>query len=311
MKRIKPVWLLFALLSLWALSAYAEDGATGSTIRIVPQGRGQAEQGAFTEALSLGDIAFTTDNAKLTVEAFGTTEEIFSSLAAWEAPFAANEASPGEASPGEASPGEASPGEAFGYANEATPGEASPGEAVSQTYTAGPDERLYYVSGMLTRTDGRPVDIRNVHASFVFDEGSAFAGEVAGVYAEDISRRDCIAYTAFARVPEALLTSYKTCVVRFELYGSAFSVQLAREMVPVEQANPEPTEPTIIGYVRIRKEGTVNVREESNPYCRRVGIADPDTVYPCVGIAENGWYQIQLRDGTIGYVSNKMSTFRP
>jgi len=62
------------------------------------------------------------------------------------------------------------------------------------------------------------------------------------------------------------------------------------------------------GTVKIREGSNVNVRKKSNADSARVGIVKGGAEYPCVGIADNGWYKIELEDGTVGYVSNKMAT---
>jgi len=58
--------------------------------------------------------------------------------------------------------------------------------------------------------------------------------------------------------------------------------------------------------VRITNSKRVNVRAESDADSARVGYAESKQTYPCLSIAENGWYQIVLDDGTIGYISGKM-----
>ncbi len=60
--------------------------------------------------------------------------------------------------------------------------------------------------------------------------------------------------------------------------------------------------------VKIRDSGSVNVREKSSQDSARVGSADAGAMYPCLGVAENGWYKIRLADGTVGYVSNNLAT---
>lgn len=61
------------------------------------------------------------------------------------------------------------------------------------------------------------------------------------------------------------------------------------------------------GTARIREGSSVNVRQKSDADSRRVGLAKGGATYPCLGVADNGWLQIQLEDGTIGYVSGKMA----
>lgn len=60
--------------------------------------------------------------------------------------------------------------------------------------------------------------------------------------------------------------------------------------------------------VRIHQEGDVNVRQESSVDSARVGKAQAGAVYPCYGVADNGWFEIELEDGTRGFVSPKMAT---
>lgn len=59
-------------------------------------------------------------------------------------------------------------------------------------------------------------------------------------------------------------------------------------------------------WVYITNSKRVNVRAESHADSARVGFAESKKTYPCLGIAENGWYQIALDDGTVGYISGKM-----
>lgn len=60
-------------------------------------------------------------------------------------------------------------------------------------------------------------------------------------------------------------------------------------------------------YVQIRKDGSVNVRQKSNADSKRVGTAKANAKYPCLSVAKNGWFEIQLEDGTTGFVSPKMA----
>lgn len=85
--------------------------------------------------------------------------------------------------------------------------------------------------------------------------------------------------------------------------------EAAPEMVLAEQEDSDDVPVTgEYGRVRIRESGNVNVRSESNADSERVGTAKAGAEYPCLGIAENGWLQIQLEDGTIGYVSGMMAS---
>ena len=60
-------------------------------------------------------------------------------------------------------------------------------------------------------------------------------------------------------------------------------------------------------YVYITNGKNVNVRAESNADSARLGSAESKKTYPCLGVAENGWFQIMLDDGTVGYISGKMA----
>lgn len=60
-------------------------------------------------------------------------------------------------------------------------------------------------------------------------------------------------------------------------------------------------------FVQIRKDGSVNVRQKSNADSRRVGTAKANAKYPLLSVAKNGWFEIQLEDGTSGFVSPKMA----
>lgn len=64
-----------------------------------------------------------------------------------------------------------------------------------------------------------------------------------------------------------------------------------------------------IGTIRIQGNANANVREKSNENSTRVGRAMAGQTYPCLSIARNGWYKIQLEDGTVGYISDKVATW--
>lgn len=60
--------------------------------------------------------------------------------------------------------------------------------------------------------------------------------------------------------------------------------------------------------VRIQESGNVNVRAKPNADSARVGSAKAGEIYPCLSIASNGWYEIELPNGKTGYISPKKST---
>lgn len=78
---------------------------------------------------------------------------------------------------------------------------------------------------------------------------------------------------------------------------------------PTEAPNTEPAQKIGIGVVRIQSNGNANVREKSNESSTRVGRAMAGESYPCLSIARNGWYKIQLEDGTAGYISDRVATW--
>jgi uncharacterized protein YgiM (DUF1202 family) len=57
--------------------------------------------------------------------------------------------------------------------------------------------------------------------------------------------------------------------------------------------------------VLITNDVVINVRSEPNAKSARVSTATPGQTYPLLATMDNGWYQIQLKDGTTGYVSPK------
>ena len=77
------------------------------------------------------------------------------------------------------------------------------------------------------------------------------------------------------------------------------------------QQTPQPVETQQIGIgtIRIQDNANANVRERSNENSTRVARAMAGQTYPCLSIARNGWYKIQMEDGTVGYISNKVATW--
>lgn len=60
--------------------------------------------------------------------------------------------------------------------------------------------------------------------------------------------------------------------------------------------------------IRIRESGDVNVRAKPDAESARVGKATAGKTYDCLSVADNGWYEIVLEDGTVGFVSQKLAT---
>ncbi|MBQ7486963.1 MAG: SH3 domain-containing protein, partial [Clostridia bacterium] len=61
---------------------------------------------------------------------------------------------------------------------------------------------------------------------------------------------------------------------------------------------------------------TVQIQQGSNAYVRQrpdassayVGLAKAGSLYPLISTSDNGWYEIQLENGTTGFVSSKKAT---
>ena len=70
-----------------------------------------------------------------------------------------------------------------------------------------------------------------------------------------------------------------------------------------EETNSFAKEPQV---VRIVSNKTVNVRSAPNTDSVVVGKVDSGKEYEYLGTAPNGWLNIKLPDGTVGYVSGKM-----
>lgn len=199
------------------------------------------------------------------------------------------------------------------------------------TYDATDAEPFYYLFGTFKNVGGRAVDIRNIYAEFEFDGKYTFSGSVAGVnsgasdFINQVSPLSEIKYYIYAPVSKELLSSYETCIVHigftrgfdakvrsnggynFNLCDDTFDIELKREGTSALSSTSS-SESSGSGQVRIRKGGNVNVRAESNSDSKKVGSAKAGATYPYLGVADNGWYKIQLEDGTVGYVSPNMST---
>ena len=61
-------------------------------------------------------------------------------------------------------------------------------------------------------------------------------------------------------------------------------------------------------YIRIRNGKNINVRRTPDTSAVRIGMAVAGKQYQLLGIADNGWYEIELEDGKTGYVSNKLAS---
>ena len=67
----------------------------------------------------------------------------------------------------------------------------------------------------------------------------------------------------------------------------------------------------VIGNARITSGGTVNVRSGPGTGYEIIARAQSGDIYPCVGMALNGWYEVILDDGRHGFISGALVGFTP
>lgn len=87
-------------------------------------------------------------------------------------------------------------------------------------YTSQNGEPYFYIYGTLKNLGANPVDIRNIYVQFCFDGKYNYKGSVAGVnsgyssFIDDVSPLTSVNYYMYADVPQELIDSFSTCVVR-------------------------------------------------------------------------------------------------
>lgn len=67
----------------------------------------------------------------------------------------------------------------------------------------------------------------------------------------------------------------------------------------------------IIGTVTVTNSSYVNVRTGGATTYPVVATVLPGSIYPCIGTAPTGWYEILLDNGQTGFVSNNLTSFAP
>ena len=67
----------------------------------------------------------------------------------------------------------------------------------------------------------------------------------------------------------------------------------------------------VIGTVLVTNANYVNVRSGGDTSYAIVAQVPSGGVYPVIGIANSGWFEIVLSDGTTGYVSDRLTSFTP
>ena len=87
-------------------------------------------------------------------------------------------------------------------------------------YEAQDGNKLVGLFGTFRNKTGGPVDIRNIYCLIEFDGKYSYSGDVYAIkkdgsdYFNDVSPMNDVKYFAFAEVPENILNSFTTCVVR-------------------------------------------------------------------------------------------------
>jgi len=56
--------------------------------------------------------------------------------------------------------------------------------------------------------------------------------------------------------------------------------------------------------VRVKSDGSVNIRSEGSMSGRIIGKAQNGDVFTSTGRADSGWYIVEMKDGQIGYISD-------
>lgn len=89
----------------------------------------------------------------------------------------------------------------------------------------------FYLFGSFTNKSGKPVDIRNIYAEFIFDGEYSYRADVDGVrkgaevFIHDVSSQSSVNYYVYGEVPAQVINSFKTCTVRLGFtddYGIKF-----------------------------------------------------------------------------------------
>ncbi|MBR1707269.1 MAG: SH3 domain-containing protein [Clostridia bacterium] len=101
-------------------------------------------------------------------------------------------------------------------------------------------------------------------------------------------------YAGNSKSDNAVLEYFRTLSVNEEMVKSSVSMD---ELGSAKLA---------IGTVTIRKDSNVNVRNQPDMEGEIIGVAGKGKVYSLYNIEENGWYEIELDDGTHGYIGNWM-----
>ena len=87
-------------------------------------------------------------------------------------------------------------------------------------YTSDNGDPYFYLEGTFKNLGGAPVDIRHTYITFTFDDKYTYEGEMDGFAAgnngfiHDVSPLASVSCYVYAAVPQELLDTYTTCVVR-------------------------------------------------------------------------------------------------
>ncbi len=88
--------------------------------------------------------------------------------------------------------------------------------------------------------------------------------------------------------------------------GTVPRTPLSREEIE-KRYSVRPVEEGSYFYVRINRDRGCNVRSGPSQDSLKVGTTLSDRRYPVLGFADNGWYLIELPDGTIGFVAPNLA----
>ncbi len=93
------------------------------------------------------------------------------------------------------------------------------------------------------------------------------------------------------------LKSHANSAVRIDYHRSE---SLQEQAAEINSTNAQ--------YVRIRNGKNINVRKSPSTSALKIGMAKAGERYRLLGVADNGWFEIELEEGRIGYISNRLAS---
>ena len=64
------------------------------------------------------------------------------------------------------------------------------------------------------------------------------------------------------------------------------------------------------GKIKTHRDGSINVRKAPDAKSEKIGWLKASSVVTCTGITDNGWYQVVLRNGQVGYISKNLASIQ-